>query len=126
MSVFPPIRVHDSVPARTGLSLFDTFAERIGLPGLLSEYLAERRGDYSSQMGVLQLMYGLAAGGKGLSAAEIIRQDEVLKRAVGFEDGVAEEATMVDRTFQAGFSPPRRVSEAGSHLSTTTETSVDS
>lgn len=76
-----------------GLVLPDRLAQRVGVWRILGEELAARGGRYECGAAASQLILGLLAGGRGLSAGEVLRGDTVLDMGLGW-DSVAEESTM--------------------------------
>lgn len=81
------------VTAFAGLALTEKLARRAGLWGMLDRAMPTRRG-YDWTTVVKSLAMGLLTGSRGTHAAEELRQDPVLQRIVGVEDGVPEEATV--------------------------------
>jgi len=76
-----------------GMALTEKLARRAGLWGLLDSRMPTRRG-YDWTTIVKSLAIGLMTGPRGTFAAEDVRQDPVLQKLVGLEDGVPEEATV--------------------------------
>lgn len=76
-----------------GMALTEKLARRAGLWGILDSRMPTRRG-YDWTTIVKSLAVGLMTGPRGTFAAEDVRQDPVLQRLVGLEDGVPEEATV--------------------------------
>ena len=71
--------------ARGGLALVERLGSRVGLWNLLTQRLPERSGEYLSGTAASQLIDGLCGGGKGIAAAEVLRQDAVTPLLMGFD-----------------------------------------
>ena len=73
-----------------GLALAERAATRTGLWRILGGKLPERYrvSGYDFVSGFAGTAYGLLAGGRGFSAGELIRDDEVAKRMLGLEQGL--------------------------------------
>ena len=76
-----------------GMALTEKLARRAGLWGMLDSRMPTRRG-YDWATIVKSLAVGLMTGPRGTFAAEDVRQDPVLQKLVGLEEGVPEEATV--------------------------------
>lgn len=76
-----------------GMALTEKLARRAGLWGALDRMMPTRRG-YDWTTIVKSLAIGLMTGPRGTFAAEDVRQDPVLQKLVGLEEGVPEEATV--------------------------------
>jgi hypothetical protein len=76
-----------------GMALTEKLARRAGLWGALDRLMPTRRG-YDWTTIVKSLAVGLMTGPRGTFAAEDVRQDPVLQKLVGLNDGVPEEATV--------------------------------
>lgn len=76
-----------------GMALTEKLARRAGLWGMLDSRMPTRRG-YDWTTIVKSLAVGLMTGPRGTFAAEDVRQDPVLQKLVGLEEGVPEEATV--------------------------------
>lgn len=84
---------HEQVTALGGLALAERLARRAGLWGALDRALPTRRG-YDWTTIVKSLAMGLLGAPRGTASAEELRQDPALRRLVGLEEGVPEEATV--------------------------------
>jgi len=69
--------------------------------------LVARGGGYESGTAAAQMVQGLLAGGRGLSAAEVLRGDTTLGKAMGW-DCVAEEGSMNRILAELGGLAPRK------------------
>ena len=88
---------NEAVTAWGGLALIEALARRMRL-------WSEARGEmprrtrtaagYESTTVLAAMIHGLLSGARGTYAAEPLREDEALKRLVGLEAGVPEEATV--------------------------------
>jgi hypothetical protein len=76
-----------------GMALTEKLARRAGMWSALERALPSRRG-YDWTTVVKSLAVGLMSGSRGTFAAEDLRQDPVLQKLVGLEDGVPEEVTV--------------------------------
>ena len=76
-----------------GMALTEKLARRAGLWSRLDRLMPTRRG-YDWTTIVKSLAVGLMTGPRGTFAAEDVRQDPVLQKLVGLEEGVPEEATV--------------------------------
>ncbi len=81
---------------RAGAVLFERVMRSLGVFGFLSRWLPSRslHARYPMVEAVYGLIAGLLLGGRGLSAAEVLREDGEAARIFGLGKGVAEEATM--------------------------------
>lgn len=76
-----------------GMALTEKLARRAGLWGMIDRVMPTRRG-YDWTTVVKSLAVGLMTGSRGTFAAEDLRQDPALRKLVGLEEGVPEEATV--------------------------------
>lgn len=76
--------------------LVERAMRRLGVRGLLTRHLPSRSGQaqYSSAEAAYALVVGLLLGGRGIAAAEVLREDPLAAEIFGFGRGVPEEATM--------------------------------
>jgi len=79
-----------------GLALVERAAVRTGLWRIMQQKLPEREKEsgYDFVSGFAATSYGLLVGGKGFSAGELIRDDEVVRRIVGLEEGLPSDSSM--------------------------------
>lgn len=75
-----------------GLALLVEACRKLGIQAGVQE-LGQALGNASDGAGLWQILCGLASGGRGLSAGEVIRNDAVLTKLIGLNQRGPEEAT---------------------------------
>lgn len=88
---------NEAVTAWGGLALIEALAHRMRLWSEARRDLPARTrtaAGYDSTTVLASMIHGLLSGARGTYAAEPLREDEALKRVIGLEAGVPEEATV--------------------------------
>ena len=87
---------HFSATPRAGAALVERAMRRLGLRRLLADHLPARSAlaHYGSPEAAYALIAGLMLGGRGIKAAEVLREDPLAAEIFGLGGGLPEEATM--------------------------------
>lgn len=103
-----------SATSNAGGVLVEKVFRRLNLKGLINKHLPKRsnRANYSMGDAIYALMAGLVVGGRGIRAAEALRDNDLDQEVFGLEKGIPSEATLHNVLGEMAGLAPRKIEDA--------------